>query len=140
MTDGAAVRVWAAMRALVLEDDRRAEVCAALGMSFFRIKVLRRIAAEPTTGGLLAARLGSDAPYVSVVVEDLVRRGLVVRTPDAADRRRKVLSVTPAGERAAGQAEALLATPPSELAGLTSEQLADLDRILTALAGAPSAP
>jgi DNA-binding MarR family transcriptional regulator len=140
MTDGPAVRVWAAMRALVLEDDRRAEVCAALDMSFFRIKVLRRIATEPTTGGLLAERLGSDPPYVSVVVEDLVRRGLVVRTPDAADRRRKVLSVTAAGERAAGEAEALLATPPRQLADLPPEQLADLDRILAAVTEPSSAP
>ncbi|WP_296376255.1 MarR family transcriptional regulator [Pseudonocardia sp.] len=130
MTDGAAQRVWAAMRALVTEDDRRAEVCAALGMSFFRIKVLRRIAAEPTTGGLLAERLGSDPPYVSVVVEDLVQRGLVVRTPDATDRRRKVLSVTAAGERTAREAEALLATPPRALTDLPAEHLADLDRAL----------
>lgn len=130
MTDAAAHRVWAAMRALVTEDDRRAEVCAALGMSFFRIKVLRRIAAEPTTGGLLAERLGSDPPYVSVVVEDLVQRGLVHRTRDATDRRRKVLTVTAAGERAAAEAEALLATPPGVLTGLSAEHLADLDRIL----------
>lgn len=133
MTDDAARRVWAAMRALVTEDDRRAELCAALGMSFFRVKVLRRIAAEPTTGGLLAERLGSDPPYVSVVVEDLVQRGLVVRTPDATDRRRKVLSVTVAGERAAARAEALLATPPRALADLPAEHLADLDRLLSGL-------
>ena len=133
MTDDAARRVWAAMRTLVTEDDRRAELCAALGMSFFRVKVLRRIAAEPTTGGLLAERLGSDPPYVSVVVEDLVQKGLVVRTPDASDRRRKVLSVTAAGERAAERAEALLATPPRALADLPAEHLADLDRLLSGL-------
>ncbi len=130
MSEDAARRVWATMRALVMEDDRRAELCAALGMSFFRIKVLRRIATEPTTGGLLAERLGSDPPYVSVVVDDLVRRGLVVRTPDATDRRHKVLSVTAAGERAAGEAEALLATPPHALTNLPADQLADLDRLL----------
>jgi len=103
MTDEVATRVWATMRTLVLGADRRDEVCAALGMSFFRIKVLRRIAAEPTTGGLLAERLGSDPPYVSVVVDDLVRRGPVIRTPDPSDRRRKVLSVTASGARAAGR-------------------------------------
>lgn len=130
MTDEAARRVWATMRALVTEDDRRAELCAALGMSFFRIKVLRRIASEPTTGGLLAERLGSDPPYVSVVVDDLVRRGLVVRTPDVTDRRRKVLTVTAAGERAAARAEALLATPPRALTDLPAEHLADLDSLL----------
>lgn len=138
MSDEAARRVWAVMCALVTEDDRRAELCAALGMSFFRVKVLRRIAAEPTTGGLLAERLGSDPPYVSVVVDDLVCRGLVVRTADAADRRRKVLSVTAAGERAAAQAEALLATPPRVLSELPADELADLDRLMAGLR--PSSP
>ena len=135
MPDGAAARVWAAMRALVMETARHDEVCAALGMSFFRIKVLRRIAAEPTTGGLLAERLGSDPPYVSVVVDDLVRRGLVVRAPDPADRRRKVLSVTVAGAAAAVAAEAVLATPPPALDALPAEQVAQLDHILGGLAG-----
>lgn len=133
MTDDVATGVWATMRTLVLEADRRAEVCAALGMSFFRIKVLRRIASEPTTGGLLAERLGSDPPYVSVVVDDLVRRGLVARTQDPDDRRRKVLSVTTAGAAAAGEAEALLAAPPRALTDLPPQDLADLGRILLCL-------
>ena len=136
MTDDArvlATRVWESMRTLVLEADRRDEVCAALGMSFFRIKVLRRVAGEPMTMGVLAERLGSDPPYVSVVVDDLVRRGLMARTEHPDDRRRKIVSVTAAGARAAAQAEQLLATPPSALVGLPVAELAALNRVLGGL-------
>lgn len=132
-----AARVWEAMRELVLDHDRRIEVCQALGMSFFRIKVLCRVAEEPVTMGVLVERLGSDPPYVSVVVDDLVRRGLVVRTSDPADRRRKIVSVTPDGGRAAARAEDLMMTPPAVLAGLPEADMAVLDRVLGGLAGGP---
>ena len=125
-----ATRVWAVMRELVLDHDRREEVCVALGMSFFRIKVLRRVAAEPATMGVLAERLGSDPPYVSIVVDDLVRRGLLTRTGDPGDRRRKIVSVTAEGARAAARAEELMAAPPAVLAGLPADELAVLDRVL----------
>ena len=141
MTDDArvlATRVWEAMRTLVLASDHRDEVCAALGMSSFRVKVLRRVAQEPVTMGVLAERLGSDPPYVSVVVDDLVRRGLMARTGHPDDRRRKIVSVTAAGARAAAQAERLLATPPAALVELSTAELAGLARILTGLhAGGP---
>jgi DNA-binding MarR family transcriptional regulator len=128
-----AARVWAVMRDIVLDHDHRDEVCAALGLSFFRIKVLRRVAAEPATMGALVERLGSDAPYISVVVDDLARRGLVERTADPADRRRKIVSVTAEGARAAARAEELLAAPPAAIAGLPEDDLAALDRVLGGL-------
>jgi DNA-binding MarR family transcriptional regulator len=129
-----AARVWEAMRTLVLErHDRRDEVCAAMGMSFFRVKVLRRVAAEPVTMGLLAERLGSDPPYVTIVVDDLERRGLVLRSPDPDDRRRKIVSVTEAGVRAAAEAGALLAAPPPVLLALPADRLAVLSEILADL-------
>ena len=128
-----AARVWAAMRDLVLDHDHRDEVCAALGLSFFRIKVLRRVAAEPVTMGVLVESLGSDAPYVSVVVDDLAGRGLVERTSDPADRRRKIVSVTAAGAAAAARAQELLLTPPAVIAALPAADLEALDRILGAL-------
>jgi DNA-binding MarR family transcriptional regulator len=129
-----ATRVWALMRALVLDRyDRRAEVCAALGMSFFRIKVLRMVAEEPATMGVLAERLNSDPPYITLLVDDLQQRGLVVRTEHPDDRRRKIVSATPEGRRAAALADSLLGAPPPAIIELDDRELADLERVLGGL-------
>ncbi len=130
----AAERVWAAMRSLVLDrHDVRAAASAELGLSFFKIKVLRRVAAEPSTMRVLAERLGSDPPYVTVVVDDLVARGLVERRCDPADRRRRIVTPTTDGAALAARAEAILATPPPALAALPAADLATLDDLLSRL-------
>lgn len=129
---------WRAMRTLVLElNDRRGEAAAALGMSFVRVKALRRLARTPMTMRGLAAELSIDAPYTTVVVDDLEARGLVARRPDATDRRRKIVAATPDGMRLARIAQRILDKPPRALAELSSKDLAALDRILhAALTGA----
>ncbi|MEU4094109.1 MarR family transcriptional regulator [Streptomyces sp. NPDC026673] len=134
MNEAAATRVWRNLRTLVLErNERRREVAEALGMSFFRVKALRRIALAPVTPGDLAADLMTDRPYVTLVVDDLARRGLVDRTPHPRDRRRKLVSVTPAGAAAAAEADRILGTPPPGLLELDAEELAALDRVVTKL-------
>lgn len=45
----------------------------------------------------LSTRLGLDPTIVVGLIDALESRGLVVRTKDPADRRRNVLSLTPAG-------------------------------------------
>lgn len=134
-TGDAAGRAWAAMRALVLDNDRRQEVCDALGLSFFRVKALRRIAAAPVGLGDLAAALLTDRPYTTVVVDDLARRGLVERTPHPTDRRCKIVTVTAAGATAAAEAERVLGTPPAALRELDEEELALLERLMARAAG-----
>jgi DNA-binding MarR family transcriptional regulator len=136
-----AERVWTTMTALVVElNDRKGEVAAALGMSFVRVKALRRLARTPMSMRQLAAALGTDAAYATVVVDDLTARGLVERREDAADRRRKIVAATSAGRQAARRAEKVLRTPPAELTSLPAGDLADLDRILAAVVAArPSA-
>jgi DNA-binding MarR family transcriptional regulator len=130
-----AERVWHNLSTLVLESgERRKEVAEALGMSFFRIKVLRRIADKPSGLSELAARLGSDRPYLTLVVDDLVKRGLVERNEHPTDRRCKIVSATPAGREAADRANAILGTPPPALLDLPPADLAALDRIAAALA------
>jgi DNA-binding MarR family transcriptional regulator len=133
----AAARIWRNMSQLVLERERRKEVTDALGMSFFRIKVLRRItaAAEPMTLSELAAKLGSDRPYLTLTVDDLTKRGLVERQEHPTDRRSKVVSVTPAGRAAAERANTILGTPPPALRDLPAADLAALDRITASLVG-----
>jgi DNA-binding MarR family transcriptional regulator len=130
----AAVRIWKGIRALVLDrHDRRAQVVEALGMSFIRIKALRHLAAEPMTLRHLAAELSTDAPYTTVVVDDLARRGLVERTTHPDDRRAKIVTVTAAGLAAARKAEQLLGEPPAPLLALDADELATLDRLIAKL-------
>jgi DNA-binding MarR family transcriptional regulator len=136
--DPAAVsRVWAAMCSLVLEqEDRRKEVAETLGMSHFRAKALRRLLPGPLTMRELTARLATEKPYTTLVVDDLERRGHVERTVHPDDRRSKIVSLTPAGVAAAEQAERILARPPRGLLALEPDELAALDRILAKL-GSP---
>jgi DNA-binding MarR family transcriptional regulator len=131
---GHAERAWLAMRALVFElNDRRPEVAATLGMSFVRVKALRQLARDPMTMGELAEELSIDAPYATLVVDDLEERGLVERRPDPGDRRRKIVAVTTDGLRIAQAAQRILDVPPAALAALPDEDLAALDRIMQAV-------
>jgi DNA-binding MarR family transcriptional regulator len=116
--DGPAERVWNNLRALVLEqNERRKETAEALGMSFFRVKALRRIAAHPSKMSELAAELACDRPYLTLVVDDLESRGLVERHQHPADRRCKIVSATPGGHEVAARANEILGTPPLPPAG-----------------------
>jgi DNA-binding MarR family transcriptional regulator len=140
MTDPAtaetAARAWHNLRVLLHERvDRRREVVEALGMSFTRTKALRRIAAaaEPMTLGDLADVLLTDRPYTTLIVDDLVGRGLVERSPNPADRRSKIVTVTEAGRAAAAEAERILDNPPAPLLDLPPEDLAVLDRVAARL-------
>ena len=131
-----AARVWQAMRALVIDRyDRRKKVCDALGMSFIRAKALRRIVGSPMTMRELAAALGTDPPYTTVVVDDLERRGLVTRTVRAGDRRSKIVAITPDGAEQADLAERILNDAPRPVRELPAADLEALDRILTSLLG-----
>ncbi len=129
-----AARVWREMRTLVLERyDRRKEVCAALDMSFVRAKALRHLASGPMAMRELAAALATDAPYTTLVVDDLERRGLVTRTAHPSDRRSKVVTATPDGVRAAARADEILNEPPAPLLELTAAELSTLEQILAKL-------
>jgi DNA-binding MarR family transcriptional regulator len=47
----------------------------------------------------MAAMLGADRTTLTAALKPLVRRGLLVSTPDMVDRRSRRLSLTPEGER-----------------------------------------
>jgi DNA-binding MarR family transcriptional regulator len=129
-----ATRAWAAMHTLVTEaNDRRRVVADALDMSFIRVKGLRYLATAPMTIRDLADKLHIDAPYTTVVIDDLERRGLVQRSVDSRDRRRRIVTVTPEGTRQAAEADRILYEPPEALRNLPAADLAALERIVTAL-------
>ncbi|MBC3843267.1 MarR family transcriptional regulator [Streptacidiphilus sp. 4-A2] len=122
------------MRRLVLEqEDRRGEVAEALGMSFSRSRALRRLAAGPQRMTDLSVLLATDKPYTTVIVDDLERRGLVERSIDPDDRRRKIVTLTEPGRAAARLAEAILARPPKSLLALDGDELTTLERLLAKL-------
>jgi DNA-binding MarR family transcriptional regulator len=126
-------RAWRAMSELVLDHDRKVAVSKALGLSWTRALVLRRLAAEPLTLSALAAQLTADPPYVTLMVDDLEERGLVERRPHPDDRRAKLVSLTPAGRAAVAQAEQILDEPPAALRELAPGDLTALLRVLERL-------
>ena len=72
--DRAAREAWRAMADLVLDNERRREVSEQVGLSFGKIRALRRIARRPMPMRELASMLGVDPPNLTPVVDDLERR------------------------------------------------------------------
>ena len=128
-------RAWSAMSDLVLDHDRKVAVSEALDLSWTRSLALRRLAAEPLTLRALAERLAADPPYVTLMVDDLEKRGLVQRMPHPEDRRAKLVHLTAAGRSAAERADAILDEPPAALRDVPAEDLAALLRVLERAAG-----
>jgi DNA-binding MarR family transcriptional regulator len=131
-------RAWRAMSDVVLDQNRKAAVSQALGLSFARVRALRRVAAQPDTLRALAERLAADPPYVTLMVDDLEERGLVQRMPHPEDRRAKLVQVTAAGRAAAARANAILDEPPAALREVPAKDLATLLRVLERLRRAAS--
>jgi DNA-binding MarR family transcriptional regulator len=126
-------RAWRAMSALVQDQDRKVAVSEALGVSWARVLLLRLLAAEPKTLRTIAEWLAADAPYVTLMVDDLERRGLARRKPHPEDRRAKLVQLTAAGRAAAARAEAILDEPPAALRDVSDKDLAVLLRVLEGL-------
>jgi DNA-binding MarR family transcriptional regulator len=127
-------RAWRAMSDVILDHDRKVAVSEALGMSWTRVLALRRLAAQPLTLRALAERLTADPPYVTLMVDDLEKRGLVQRLPHPEDRRAKLVQLTAAGHEAAARADAILDEPPAALRDVPAKDLAALLRVLERLA------
>jgi DNA-binding MarR family transcriptional regulator len=126
-------RAWRAMSALVQDQDRKVAVSEALGVSWARVLLLRLLAAEPKTLRTIAEWLAADAPYVTLMVDDLERRGLARRKPHPEDRRAKLVQLTAAGRAAAARAEAILDEPPAALREVSDKDLATMLRVLERL-------
>jgi DNA-binding MarR family transcriptional regulator len=83
--------------------------------------------------GRLAATLACDASNVTGLIDRLESRGLVRRRPLSADRRIKVLRLTPSGARLRTLLLARITTPPETLARLSVAERRALVRILSHL-------
>jgi DNA-binding MarR family transcriptional regulator len=129
-TADAATEAWSLLSVLVLDNERRRKVSDALDMSFGRIRALRRIAARPMPMGELAATLGIDPPYMTIVIDEFEAQGLVERHPHPTDRRAKLVVATRRGKELAKRAEAILGAAPQGLSDLEAADLDELVRIL----------
>jgi DNA-binding MarR family transcriptional regulator len=70
------------------------------GVSMWGYAVLSRLGEEPPrTQAAFAESIGADKTRIIGVLDELQDRGLIDRRPDPADRRARLLSITPAGHR-----------------------------------------
>ncbi len=129
------------MQNLVVAEDRHQELRDALGLGrgSGRVKLLLGLAGGALSLGDLADVTGADAPYATLIVNELEARGLVTRTPDAGDRRRKLVCLTRAGQAAVSAAREIISRPPISFEKLTRLELEQLSVVLEGL-GTPSSP
>ena len=83
----------------------------ANGLSMWAYVVLVALADEPVrTQAALAEAIRADKTRIIPVLDDLQRRGLIERSPDPADRRSHLLSLTSAGRHVYGSARSGIRT------------------------------
>ncbi|WP_052069114.1 MarR family winged helix-turn-helix transcriptional regulator [Streptacidiphilus albus] len=133
-----AQRAWALMYSFVGTHNRHGDLAEALGfrLGAGRGKALFQLRDHPLTLRQLADAIGADAPYTTTIVDKLEAHGLVERLPHPDDRRRKLVTLTPAGHQAIATADAILLRPPSALDSLPPQELDHLTRLLTHLLAA----
>jgi len=90
---------------------------------------------QPIPMGKLAASLSCDASNVTGLVDRLESRGLVRRHAHSADRRVKVLELTPAGVRLRAIVIERMIKPPARLDRLSAAEQHALVKILKHLIG-----
>lgn len=77
-----------------------APILAASELSMWGYVVLNRLCEQSYRGqNLLADAIKADRTRIIDTLDDLQQRGLISRDPDPADRRTRILAVTPAGRR-----------------------------------------
>jgi DNA-binding MarR family transcriptional regulator len=132
---GLASSVWQTMSGFVRGHDPAGELRQALGLGrgSGRVKALMSLADGPLSVAELAQAAGADPPYATIIVNELQALGLLSRTPDARDRRRKTVELTASGRDAVRKAQDIIARPPSGLRDLPAADLVRLREILEQL-------
>jgi MarR family transcriptional regulator for hemolysin len=85
-------------RAWRLAIDRRLKHLGLSQASWMAIALTAK-EKEPPSQTRLAARAGVEDPTMVSTIDRLVKAGYMVRTPSETDRRVKLLSLTPAGQK-----------------------------------------
>jgi DNA-binding MarR family transcriptional regulator len=114
-------------------DELRREL--GLGRGAGRVKALVSLAGGPLSLAELARAIGADASYTTIIVNELQALGLLSRTPDARDHRRKTVELTADGRDAMRKAQDIIARPPPALRDLSAADLLRLRETLGQLSG-----
>ncbi len=127
--------IWEIMSDFVHRYDPTDELRQALdlGRGTGRVKALLSLADGPLTLADLAQRIGIDPPYATIIANELQALGLLARTQDDHDRRRKPVELTPRGREAVTTAQDIIARPPSPLRDMPAADLMRLRDLLEQL-------
>ena len=128
-------RVWEQLVHVVMDSrgNWQRRVTEAFGLSFSRVRVLRRLALREATMSELADDLEIDGPATTVAVYGLEDRGLVVRRPHATNGRIKLVSLTDDGRALLARARRVELPAPDEFRTLDDADLTALARVLDRL-------
>lgn len=118
---------WNSIMRFALDRDRKVAASAEVGLSWTRVLALRTLMTQPHTLHELAVQLSADPSYVTLMVDDLERRGFARRTPHPTDRRAKLVVITDDGLERVETANLILESPP---AALYETPTADLEAVL----------
>jgi DNA-binding MarR family transcriptional regulator len=109
------------------------------GVTMWGYVVLNALGSEPLrTQSALASSIGADKTRIIDVLDTLQRQGLIVREPDPADRRARLLSLTAEGQRLRASVQAAIQEQENLL--LTRLPPADRRGFLRALEALSSLP
>lgn len=124
--------VWTKMhRFVTTRQEPYQRECVECVITVPQATLLRTMDPEaPASMAALATALGCHASNVTGLVDRLEEQGFVERRPSEADRRVKHVCLTPKGvEARATLCDALYMAPP-ELADLSEEELAVLEKVM----------
>jgi DNA-binding MarR family transcriptional regulator len=103
------------LRALVAAE---LPVLAGHGISMWGYVVLNALDGGPArTQAALAQAIGADKTRIIAVLDELQEAGLITREPDPADRRARLLSITPAGHQVRSETQAEIQANEDRLLG-----------------------
>jgi DNA-binding MarR family transcriptional regulator len=124
----------------LIEAER--PLLAARGLTMWQYVALNRLARGPAPRQLaLAEAMGYDKTRLIALLDGLEADGLITRTPDPADRRARVVRLTPAGRRRhAAAVQDIREMEETLLLELTVPERATLLAILPRLAQGSSSP
>jgi DNA-binding MarR family transcriptional regulator len=134
-----AKETWAKMTALVHDNDPSGELRLTLGLGrgTGRVKTLLSLSSGALSLAELAQVVGVDPPYATLIANELQALGLLSRTPDPRDRRKKSVQLTATGRQAVRTANQIINRPPPAMRDMSSADLHHLHDLLERLSPSP---
>jgi MarR family transcriptional regulator, lower aerobic nicotinate degradation pathway regulator len=126
---------WLISRAYAHSHRLLVEGFASAGVRGYHYRLLAALEEfGPASQAALGRRTSIDRSDVVAVLNDLAARGLIQRSPDPDDRRRNVITITPAGtEQLRALDEVVAGVQEKLLAPLSPADRTRLVRLLTAV-------